>query len=331
MLSSSPRVDSLSALERPLTVLSAGDAQRSREAHEERADRLSAAHRERKARGEKHPIEDFLHTYYPFSPGQLRRWHPGWQAGYEASADANLRGQGDVRSDGCRRWYRDIRDSADGATGEVRTADLERFVRERGDAAYWIHRLLTNSSFAEKPGNFSCFGLHEWAMVYRLGPGEKRHESLPLRLGAEETNRVVEENRLVCSHIDAFRFFTPEAVPFNASRPTRATQPMRDDPACLHVGMDLYKWSMKLAPLLPSEIALDCFEHSLDLRILDMEASPYDCRSYGYGVVAIETAEGKEEYVRRQRALAERSDALRARILTVLDPLAPLFAETVHA
>ncbi|MCT1866524.1 3-methyladenine DNA glycosylase [Dermabacter sp. p3-SID358] len=306
--------------------MTAGEVQRARAAHEERADRLNAPHRERKARGEKHPIEDFLHTYYPFSPGQLRRWHPGWQVGYEVSADAPLRDQGDVDSDGCRRWYRDVKDASSGTTGEVRTADLERFVRERGDAAMWIHRLLTNSSFAEKPGNFSCFGLHEWAMVYRLRPGEKRHESLPLRLGAEATNRVVEANRLVCSHIDAFRFFTPEAVPLNASHPTRERQPMRDDPACLHVGMDLYKWSMKLAPLLPSDIALDCFEHALDLRILDMEASPYDCRGYGYGVVPIETEEGKAEYVRRQRALAERSDALRLRILAVLDPLAPLFA-----
>ena len=314
-----------------VTLMSASEVARAREAHENRADALSAPHRERKARGEKHPIEDFLHTYYPFSPGQLRRWHPGWHIGYDAAADEELRGRGDVDSDGTRHWYRDLKDSSSGAPSGVRVADLERFVRERGDAAYWIHRLLTNSSFAEKPGNFSCFGLHEWAMVYRLGAGEKRHESLPLRLSAEETNRVVEENRLVCSHIDAFRFFTPDAAPLNASHPTRETQPIRDDPACLHVGMDLYKWSMKLAPLLPSGIALDCFEHALDLRILDMEASPYDCRGYGYGVVPIETDEGKKEYVRRQRALADRSDALRARILTVLAPLAPLFAETVHA
>lgn len=307
--------------------MSAEEAMHAREEHEARADRLSAPHRDRKARGEKHPIEDFLHTYYPFSPGQLRRWHPGWQVGYEASADQARSGVGDVDSDGCRRWYSDMQPQSGGASGAVRAADLERFARERRDAAYWIHRLLSNSSFAEKPGNFSCFGLHEWAMVYRLGPGEKRHESLPLRLSAEETNRVVEENRLVCSHIDAFRFFTPQAAPLNASRPTRESQPMRDDPACLHVGMDLYKWSMKLAPLLPSDIALDCFEHALDLRILDMEASPYDCRGYGYGIVPIETDEGKREYVRRQRLLADRSDALRTRILAAVEPLVPLFAK----
>ena len=32
----------------------------------------------RAARGEKHPVEDFLFTYYGQRPGHLRRWHPGF-------------------------------------------------------------------------------------------------------------------------------------------------------------------------------------------------------------------------------------------------------------
>jgi len=54
-----------------------------------------------------------------------------------------------------------------------------------------------------------------------------------------------------------------------------------------------------------------------------MEASPYDVRGLGYGVVAIETPAGKAEYVRRQRALAQRADALRERMLAVLSGLHP--------
>ena len=63
-------------------------------AHQERADALTAAHRERAARGEKHPVWDFLFTYYSYKPAQLRRWHPG--AGVEL-ADATDRQQW--------RWY----------------------------------------------------------------------------------------------------------------------------------------------------------------------------------------------------------------------------------
>ena len=38
------------------------------------------------------------------------------------------------------------------------------------------------------------------------------------------------------------------------------------------------------APLLPSDLVLDCFEHARATRVLDMEASPYDVRDLGYGV-----------------------------------------------
>ena len=75
-----------------MRVLTAAEAAGARAAHEERADALTAAHRERKQRGEKHAVEDFLFTYYPFSPARLRRWHPGWRVGYEASADLDADG-----------------------------------------------------------------------------------------------------------------------------------------------------------------------------------------------------------------------------------------------
>ena len=50
-----------------------------------------------------------------------------------------------------------------------------------------------------------------------------------------------------------------------------------------------------------------------------MAAAPYDVSSYGLEAVAIETPEGKAEYVRRQRAFAERGQALRARLVEVCD------------
>lgn len=46
-------------------------------AHEARTDNLTRAHSERKARGEKHAVEDFMFSYYRLSVGKLREWHPG--------------------------------------------------------------------------------------------------------------------------------------------------------------------------------------------------------------------------------------------------------------
>ncbi|PZP16615.1 MAG: 3-methyladenine DNA glycosylase [Brachybacterium faecium] len=279
----------------PVRVLTTAQARQARLLHEERADALTAEHRERRARGEKHPVEDFLFSYYPFSTARLRRWHPGWRMAYDPVADLDPAGHG--------------------IGGDLRRADVDRYLAERSDALGFMVRLLSASSMARRTPQFGCFGLHEWAMVHGLRPGQQRHEALPLRLSQAETDAVVERERLVCSHIDAFRFFTPSAAPRNATEPTRATQEANDNPACLHVGMDLYKWAMKLSPLVPSSLVLDCFEHARETRVLDMEASPYDVRPLGYGVVPIETPAGKAEYVRRQRALADRAEQLRGRIL----------------
>jgi hypothetical protein len=122
-----------------------------------------------------------------------------------------------------------------------------------------------------------------------------------------------------CSHFDAFRFFTPEAVSLNRLQPTRETQPMLEQPGCLHANMDLYKWSAKLSPAAPSDLLLDAFELARDIRWVDMRASPYDVTSYGVPPVAIETPEGKAEYVRLQRGFAERSSVLRERLLEVCE------------
>jgi len=273
------------------------DVWRARErAHAARADALTAEHRERAARGEKHPVWDFLFTYYSYAPAQLRRWHPG--AGVELAGAA-----GDARASW--RWY-----TAGSAPGSL-TVDRAGMEREKGAMLRSVERIL--SSTAARPGRFGCFGLHEWAMVYRQD--EHRHP-VPLRLGQEATDAVVESHELRCTHIDAFRFFTPDAVPRNRYAPTRETQPELEQPGCLHAGMDVYKWAMKLGPLVPGELLLDAFELARDIRLLDMQASPYDMRPWGAEPVAIETADGKAEYVRRQRGFAERSNALRARILT---------------
>ena len=47
---------------------------------------------------------------------------------------------------------------------------------------------------------------------------------------------------------------------------------------------------------------LDCLELAADARALDMRASPYDLRGYGFEPIAVETPGGRAEYVAAQQA-----------------------------
>lgn len=265
------------------------------EEHAQRADALTADHRRRAARGEKHPVEDFLFTYYSYKPAIMRRWHPG--PGVElAGAATTDRAQ----------W----RGYVPGGEPQSLRVDAEGLESARAQQHALIERILRST--ADRAPRFGCFGLHEWAMVYR--DDRPRHE-VPLRLGSAGTDAVVESHELRCTHIDAFRFFTPEAVPRNELTPTRANQPEMDQSGCLHAGMDVYKWAIKLGPLVPGELLLDAFTLARDIRLLDMRASPYDLTDWGHMPVPIETPEGKAEYVRQQRAFADRSNRLRRAML----------------
>ena len=97
-----------------------------------------------------------------------------------------------------------------------------------------------------------------------------------------------------------------------------AGETAHDQCACLHVGMDLYKWAAKMGPLIPGDLLLDCFELARDIRRTDMEASPSDCHGLGFGVVPIQTPEGKAEYVTQQREFAGRAEPLRHQLTAVL-------------
>jgi hypothetical protein len=273
--------------------------------HRTRVDELTADHLARSRRGEKHPVEDFLFTYYSHRPTQLGRWHPG--------ADVLLLGDA-ARERLSWRWYHEAA-LPDGRRGVQ--VDVDAFVAARGDTIRFVRDLL--SATARRPAHLGCFGLHEWAMVYGLREGEQRHESWPLRLGHAGTDAVVESRTVRCSHVDAFRFFTERARPLNVLQPTRSTQIELEQPGCLHAGMDLYKWAYKLVPLVPSSLVLACFELARDIRVLDMQASPYDLTALGYEPVRIETPEGRAEYAARQRAFADRAAPLRAALTAACD------------
>jgi hypothetical protein len=260
--------------------------------HHIRVDEFCAPHLRRARTGAKHPVWDFLFDYYSLRPGRLRVWHPGYGVTLSGAAAQRYAGR----------------------TGYVADHDGARvsraFLLRRIETVRFVRRLLRAT--ASRPLRLNCFGLHEWAMVYRTDA--VRHPYVPLRLGAAGTDAVVESMPLRCTHFDAFRFFTEPAAKLNTEQLTRAGQVDAEQPGCLHATMDLFKWLLKLGPLAPSELVMDALLLAADARELDMRASPYDLRDYGFEPIAIETPTGRAEYVRIQQAIAERAAPLRAAI-----------------
>jgi hypothetical protein len=269
-------------------------------AHEARMSPWTLPHQQRRSRGEKHPVLDFLFTYYSHRPTHLQRWQPGPRV--------VLRGHSALRFLQ-RRGYQEVPggvvlDEAEFGASRVRTT---RFIRD-----------LLAATAARAP-RLSCFGLHEWAMVYRQPAQDVRHAQLPLRLGSKGTDDVVESLEIRCGHVDAFRFFTEPARPRNTLQPTRQRQVEEEQPGCLHANMDLFKWAYKLDPFVPAELLGDCFELAAEIRVLDMRASPYDLSELGYAPIRIETPAGRAEYARAQADFARRAAPLRERLIAQCD------------
>jgi len=269
-------------------------------AHQARVDAVTAAHLRRRKGARPHPVEDFLFTYYMFSPAQQRRWHPG--PGIELDGAGERAGWAFYRS-----------------AGGTAAVDLQAFMAARRETVGFVRELL--SATVGRPARLGCFGLHEWAMVYRQSAGQRRHVDWPLRLGQAGTDEVVESHQIRCSHFDAFRFFTESAIPLNTLSPTRDSQVAMEQPGCLHGSMDLYKWCYKLSPAISSDLTADCFDLAREVRTLDMRAAPYDLRALGYDPVPIETPEGKAAYVDAQQDFAQRAHLLRLRIIDSCDRL----------
>ena len=251
--------------------------------------------RGRRARRKCHPVNDFLFTYYSHRPGQLLRWSPGIGFGLEVKGDDSMIG------------------SHFKLENKICSLDFNLMTDRQKKELVWIHNLMKLTS--TRSGIFKCFGLHEWAMVYRASLSDIRHEKYPLRMTLDQVNSFLNSQKLCCSHYDAFRFFTTEARSMNNLELGIDDRMKYEQPACLHTNMDLYKWSYKLSPWMASEVVVDAFLLALEIRQLDMRASPYDLRSLGYEPIRIETASGREEYESLQRDFSLKAKPIRQRIL----------------
>ena len=271
--------------------------------HKLRAELHTLPARARRDRGVPHPIEDFLFEYYPFSFSLLEQWQPGIGVALEwEETDEVAESPPPPFKD---RWY--------AREGNLLFADALRLSQKERQRLLWIGELL--EATRNRSPNFACHGLHEWAMVYR--GKEIRHErTLKLRLPQVEIDALVETRAICCSHHDAFRFFATEARPFNRLQPSLETRNQHEQPGCLHANMDLYKWAAKAMPWVGSELLLDCFELAVELRDLDMRASPYDLSDWGREAVRIESAEGRRIYEEEQKRLSSKAGPLRKRLIT---------------
>lgn len=262
--------------------------------HKERMSEWTEDRTYRSSRNIPHPVYDFLFDYYPFRPAYLKRWSPGVHVILQDATSTEL------------DWPEDFVVTEVGAF-----IAAESFPERRRPFLEWALKYL--GATRDRQPIFSCFGLHEWAMVYQCDT--PRHAKVPMRLTQREIDSFVESSDLRCTHYDAFRFFTPRAVPRNRTPLTREATIDSDQRACIHVTMDLYRFANKIAPWCSSEILGDAFLLAADARQVDMRASPYDLRSQGFEPICIETPAGREEYVREQRRLASLAQPLRDKLI----------------
>ncbi len=282
-----------------MTILTTAEWQARADAHRARVERFTMPWRARRSRQDVHPVYDFLFQYYHYSAGKLETWHP--------DAHEQLVDSGESRA----RFTAPVYAATDGVI--ARDADAMSSA-ERGILARTAQLLRATQ---ERSAHFGCYGMHEWAMVY--GGHEVRHAEIsPLRLPQAEVDSFVESRPVACSHFDAFRFFAPAAKPMNRVALAWATRHDNEQPGCIHANMDLYRWAYTSMPWIGSDLLWDCFALAVELRVLDMEAGPYDLRAMGFVPVCVETSAGRDEYQRRQRELAARASVLRTQLIEAL-------------
>ncbi len=243
----------------------------------------------------RHPVYDFMFDYYSFRPAHLLRWTPGFGVTLEGATKLDV------------EW------AQFSLTELGLELQAQAFPAHRIEYLHWCIEYLETVS--ERVPLYSCYGLHEWAMVYKSD--ELRYSNIPCRLGSVCTDQLVEELPIRCTHYDAYRFFTKDAMPLNRTNLEREQVMSNDQPACLHVNMDSYKFAYKIAPFCPSDLVGDAFVLAVAAREIDMRASPYDLTAFGVTPIKIETIEGRAEYVELQKDLFLQGQAVRKRLLEV--------------
>lgn len=271
--------------------------------HEQRVDELLNDYLEARSRQEKNPVMDFLFEYYAFRPSNLRKWSPGIGIGLSFTDFDDLPDISEIKVE-----------------NKLAYVDTDLFPAKRISSLKWMLNMLKNTQ--ESRPSFGCFGMHEWAMVYKSD--NPRHNQLPMRMEPDELAEFVESRPLLCTHFDAFRFFTDPAKPMNKFELSRETFHETEQPGCIHSNMDLYKWAFKMHPWIPSTLILQAFELAVEARHIDMQASPYDLREQGLEPIKIETESGRKIYKKKQEMIFKKGTPIRAKIIHHMEDILSL-------
>lgn len=212
-----------------------------------------------------------------------------------------------------------------GKGDESRSKDNTRLA-----APFLWYRSILEQTISSEP-ILHCYGLHEWAMQYQPEnapppPSAQYQKHLPLRVSRKIINDTVERKGISCTHVDALRFFAQDALPLNhfGGPLERNDQVRLEQSGCVHAHMDLLKMALKLQSFCDPILLERVLEVALEARTLDVAASPYDASSYGVGVVAVDTPEGRAEYRTKQRALMKRVEPVRQNLLSAYNTLIAL-------
>lgn len=284
----------------------------------------------------KHPVYNFLHTYYRYSIEELKNYSPGMSVYLEDVAENDLFSKKNMKNS-FRLHDRMVKLSVDGCYWDVQK-DL---MFDKPNSRYgWINLTRTRDilqSTTTKTAFLGCFGLHEWAMLYsgknknyinqqkeentsdsdRANTRERHQKFLPLRVNQKEIDFIVESGGLKCTHYDAWRFFHPDSQSWNIINPlNRGNQIKHEQPGCVHTNMDLFKYAFNLYPLISSDLLLESIDVAVTARKIDMRASPYDVSQFNIGnPLCVETKQGREEYVIEQEKLSIMAAPVREKLL----------------
>lgn len=168
---------------------------------------------------EQHLIYNFIFQYYfSLNPKCLTHFSPGLNVELE-----------DVDSDTATRCLAGV--------PSAYLPDRSAYLIDRDALPFPSSKVKTMSSVMQllkavdsRRPSLRCYGLHEWAMLYRSHITEANNEStvtklskfqsLPLRVTAADIQRVLIPDPAVgpilrCTHYDAIRFFTEDAKGLN--------------------------------------------------------------------------------------------------------------------
>jgi len=260
------------------------------------------------------PILNFLHTYYRYSVTDLIHYSPG--------SDTHLIDV--VPEDFGHLLSNNSYQCDDGIVSyHISHHDLSKYSKFSAK----LNRLRSNFdiliSTSMRTPHYGCFGYHEWAMLYsgrdRKEPYNVHQKQLALRIPQRVIDEVVESPAaLKCTHFDAWRFFHPEAQPWNHHNSlSRQSQPQNEQPGCLHATMDLFKYAYEIYPLISGELLRKCLKAAVAARVIDMRASPYDVSSHRLcgDAITVETAEGRRLYAMEQEKLFHIAQPVRMELI----------------